>query len=576
MKNLSISNKKYFWIFLFFINFTALYCPDVTYSTGTTLTSDLRLSLTPSQRAIFNATLTLDGAGFFYQFPITATDQVLVVNNSFTATLQNILLRDFCIGHLSLGSGSSILFGDNTYFSMTKDFTIASGSPALNFNGNAEINGNGATLTIDKSQGITITGSSKTLTLKNMRLITSTTDAIRCLTSTCKVIFQNVDWVIKNNFAFPTGACDISGTVRINADLGATANPVTFLNWEWTSAGIMNVTNSAELVLGYGVNFKYNANPTGAGSFNATKRRFLLNQFGSKLTFNGASFESTATGLALDQGIINIYDEVILKPSTSTGAEFEIAKNVQINISGNGNVVLQGPIKYAEYLPMKVGDEISLKHSNYGTYMYQSNSDCILYTSLETVNGYSRYYVHSGAANSRFGNAGQYVLSGDLIRLESHRTSGSNIVMLNMSLTSALVSTPAPPYYHSAITGTNSSGGGFRATFRIHKLGGTVGDPIYLGDKVYIYHYPADLSSNLGYYYFGSSNVVYQTVFFESYFYKFTTNAQPTNLASNFTWTVNEIFPAAYAGASGVTDPFSSLDYSTFTPFWPSASSTQF
>lgn len=547
---------------------------DVTYSTNTTLTNDLRLYLT--QRAVFNATLTLDGAGFFYQFPINS-DQVLVVNNGFTATVNNLLLNDFNTTNLSIGTGSTLAIGDNSYISLKKDITINPSDPSITCTGNCEINGNGATLTVNKSQGLTINGSSKTLTLKNMRLVTSLSDAIKCLASTCKIKLQNVTWTITNNFAFSAGSCDVSGTVNINADLGATANPVTFLNWEWSSPGTMTVTNSSELVLGFGVNFKYNADPTGAANFNATKRKFVLNQFGSKLTFNGASLESTATGLALDQGIINVYDEVIFKPSTSTSAELEIAKNVQINISGNGNIILQGPVKYAEYLPMKIGDEISLRHSVYGTYMYHSNYDSILYTSLETVNGYSRYYVQGGATSSRFGNAGQYVLSGDLIRLESHRTSGSNIVMLNFVLSAPLVSTPTPPYYHSGITGNNSSGGGFRATFRIHKLGGSVGDPIYLGDKVYLYHYPVDLTSSLGYYYFGSSNTSYAGSFFESYFYKVSTSSQPSNLASNLTWIVNEIFPGAYTGASGgVTDPFTSLNYSTFAPFWPSASATQF
>lgn len=288
--------------------------------------------------------VSIDGAGNFLDFSY-ATLNDFVLQNNVQLSLTNVVLKSFDHKSISYGTSSTITFGDGVRIVLGPDLTIDSGDKAWTFVGNSEIDGNGATLTINKSQGITITNA-KTLTLKDLRLVIASVDALKALSSTATIKLQGVDLVIQNQgFTFSQGSLIFSDRVRVKADSGSTILPV---NFEFSSSGTMTVAASSELEIFEGINLKYNANPSVDTTLYASKRHFVFEKIGSKMTLHGCSLESTNTGLALDQGIIKIYDKVSIVSTTATGADFEIGMALQLNIAADANLCFKGPVSYSE------------------------------------------------------------------------------------------------------------------------------------------------------------------------------------------------------------------------------------
>lgn len=288
--------------------------------------------------------VSIDGNGNFLHFPYKSGGY-LILSNNVLLTFSNIVLKNFYPAAISYGSSSTISFGDGSLLELGPDITIGSSDVSWVFTGNSIVDGNGATLTLNKSQAITI-DNSKTLTLKNMRIIISTTDAIKALNVNAKVKFQNVDLVIINQgLTYSVGSIDIADTVRLISDSGSTINTV---NFEFSSKGFFTILPSAELIIGPGMNFKYNADASSDSNLYASKRHLIFSQIGSKLSLYGCSLESTNTGLALDQGTIQIYDKVSFITTTSTGADLEFGSNLIVNIGANANLNISGSILYTE------------------------------------------------------------------------------------------------------------------------------------------------------------------------------------------------------------------------------------
>ncbi len=288
--------------------------------------------------------VNIDGTGHFIHFPYK-TGSYFILQNNVQLSLTNLVLTDFYPSAISLGTSSSITFGDGVLVQLGPDLTIGASDMSWTFTGNSIIDGNGATLTLNKSGAITI-DNNKTLTLKNLRLLVSVTDAFKALNSNSKIRLQNVELVVLNQgFNYSLGSLEIADFVKFIADTGAAINPV---NFEFSSTGTMTVLASSELSISAGINFKYNANPAGDTTLYASKRHFSLAQIGSKLSLNGCSIQTTDTGLAFDQGTLQIYDKVSVVTTSSVGADFEIGSGVQVNLGASALLNVMGSVFYSE------------------------------------------------------------------------------------------------------------------------------------------------------------------------------------------------------------------------------------
>jgi hypothetical protein len=216
------------------------------------------------------------------------------------------------------------------------------------FTGNAEIDGNGATLTVNKASGITVTGT-KTLTLKNITLVAGVIDCLKALTDNDRIKLQDVNFVVKNvGYTFSIGYLDIMGITKITGGAGSLFSRV---NFEFSSKGNLTIGTNAELIVDPNINLKYNANPGSDPLTYNSKRHMLFSTYTSQLTLNGCSLECTATGLALDNGTMKVVDKVTMTSTTSSGAELEFGQQLQVNMSSGAVIDLNGPARYQEAPP---------------------------------------------------------------------------------------------------------------------------------------------------------------------------------------------------------------------------------
>ncbi len=545
--------------------------------------------------------MSIDGNGQFLDFSY-ANPGTFVLQPNVQLVLSNTLVKNFYPAAVSYGASSSLKFGDGVRIELGPDVTIDSFDVTWTMTGNVEIDGNGATLTINKSQGLVV-GNARTLTIKNTRLVLGAVDAIKALDSSSLVRLQNVEVVIKSQgFNYSQGFLEISGLVKLIADSGITTTSVPF---ELSTAGNCSIVSSAELVIMPGVNFKYNINPSG-NTLYTSKRHLIFSQIGSTLSMQGCTLESTDTGLALDQGTINIHDKVSIISTLGQNAEFEMGQNSYFNLGANANLNLSGPASYVEPFnyPLRYGDGFSLQHANYSTIYLgaESTTDTpgysgVLCTGISSISNRTKFYAQPGDSCARWGNPsriGTTIRSGDYIRFESYLSNGW-VIWGTDGFGAAPVSS-SPPYFRSYLAWNSHDSPS--VPFRIYKKGAAIGDPIYQGDNVYFYIYTGlnywrNLYGSQSYCYIGSKNITFSGLV-ETFSYRTNSSAQPSNLLTELLWKVVFVEPNAYLTAptpwsitggyfnslpgfgGGETTLDSVCYFRNCINSWPAASSTQF
>ena len=286
--------------------------------------------------------VAINGGGHYLHFPKTSGSFLLLDANAQTS-LSNIVLKDFYPSAITFGTSSTLTMGDNVSVQLGSDVTISSGDKAWAFNGNAEIDGNGYMLQVNKSQGVTITGA-KTLSLKNMRLYLTVSDGILALTDTATINFQNIELVLQNpGLLFSAGNLQVNGRVRVSGGT-LTSTPTTAL--EFTTKGTIVIGENAEFFIDRNIVLRYNINPVNDTTLAASKRHMTMAYPGSTITLCGCTLESTATGVAFDQGTVQIMDHVTMNISTSTAAQAEFGSNLRVNLSSGAVLDVEGPLKY--------------------------------------------------------------------------------------------------------------------------------------------------------------------------------------------------------------------------------------
>ncbi len=320
--------------------------PTVITSTTNTLSYHVWISGLGPVHIINTTPLTpkavsIDGAN--HQIKFSNKTNSFNLDANVQATLTNVVLADFNPEAVSYGdSNASLTFGDGVAIELLKDLTILAGDKPWTFTGNSSIDGNGSTLRIEKSQGITLAGN-KTLTLKNMRLEVTQADAFKALADNGTIILQNVDLILQNaGFNFSKGNLTIAGKVKISGG-SITTTPLSI--FELSTKGTMTIGENAILSIDQNIKLKYNIDPTNDTTVFASKRHLNMSYAGSMIEFNGGMLESTATGVAFDLGTIQIRDSVTFIASTNTAAEIEISNALRLNLSAGAELNFDGPIR---------------------------------------------------------------------------------------------------------------------------------------------------------------------------------------------------------------------------------------
>lgn len=289
-------------------------------------------------------TVSLDGGGYFIQFPYGASNFIQIANN-LAVTLHDIVLKDFTTATTSYGTSSTLSFGDNAIIQLSSDILLDSSAKAWTFTGNGTIEANEQTITISAADKLTITGS-KTLKIKNANLIIKHATGLRCLTNSATVQFINCNISVETSgFTFAAGNMSIQGDVVVRGN--DSTNPSGSVPFTFSTPGSLTVKEASQLMFVGDLNFSYQPDVTvNTDTLVQSKRHFKLNDPSSRLVFDGCTVTSTSTGMALDYGKLYIVDRVKLNVSTSPLAEFEVGSALELIIRAGALLEVDGPLKY--------------------------------------------------------------------------------------------------------------------------------------------------------------------------------------------------------------------------------------
>ena len=557
--------KKFFFSFFLSLFFSSLLA-DVTLSSGTSFSSDQRWSA--ANKLIIDATLTTSSTspGGVTSFPCNA-DQSLVVNNSYTYTIQNMFLKYLSPDHISLGTGSSIIFDSGAAIFFLKNETL---NYTWKFGTSSALDGNNKTLTLGSS-GILEVQAGGHLTLKDITLYEVLGTNLRCADNTGTITFDNVKIVNRNSWSFQNGAFAVKNTLAMTG--GG--------KFVYQSAYASTINDNSTLFLTDGMTFSYDP-AKGSGQAVAGQQNLVFTNTSSKLWCDGVTLKITNTGMRLTKGTLqferasSVYVDAAI---TNTARALILGDGVssndpQINFGPDAKVALEtGVIQYEcrERVDLKFGDSVLLRHKSFGIYIERNpalNVGGFASTVYGSTTPSSNSYLYVGA-----GNSSQTWGSG---LLETEVLTGSSYVKFVLAppyvsisffpYTTAgtvnVVSVPTPPYYailaHAAYDSYDYN------PIRIYKKSGFVGQKIFEGDEVYIMTYYGGFAR-----YLGSSNLTYSGSFKEIFQYASAT--QPANLDSQLTWVVESINEKAY-----LSIPTNFSGTAPNVSGWPAASTYQF
>ncbi len=554
---------KLFLLF-FCTSFFSVKC-DITYSSNSTETTDRRVD-NSGNAVVFSANLTLDGAGYIYSFPPTySSSNFLVVNNSVSATITNLMFQYLRPEHVALGSGSDLIFGNGCNIQLGDSSTL---SYVLKFGGASSIlDGRHKTLTLGSS-GVIEVQSGGNLTLRNITLYDVMGTNLRCADNTATITFDNVKIINRNSWSFATGAFAVINNLTL-AGGG---------NFVYQSAYASTVNDNSTLFLTDGMTFSYDP-AKGSGQAVAGQQNLIFTNTSSKLWCDGVTLKVTNTGMRLTKGTLqfdrkcSMYSDANLSDTSHALilGDKNSDNDPQVIFGPDAKVALEsGVLEYdlVEYPNLKYGDGLVLKHKAYGFYLYWGPFDTgfgqryVVGNPIQTAS--SGFYVEPALSSFRFGVGvvGTNVLTGDLLRFDN-MVDNVNFVSIAFYPYPPLVSTPQPPY--GSVTVHNSVVFG---ACRLYKKGGSVGTSITLGDSVYWWRF---YSGAVGY--IGSKNLTYSTSYKEIINYQMPDNtpAQPPNMDSDYIWEVFSIIQKAY-----LTGPANDNIFGVPGESWPAASNYQF
>ncbi len=536
---------------------------NLTFAGSSTLAYDYNLSEDHTLTA--TTTGTLNGNGHKIRFSDHAATQ-LTVNNSVTLTLSEVVLDDLQPSHISLGSGSDIIFGTNSSVRLAKNCTL---NTTWKFAGNSMLDGRNKMLTLGSS-GIIEAQAGANLTLKDLTIYDVNGTNVRCASNTATITFDNVKIVNRNAWNFATGAFAVINNLTL-------AGGGTFV---YQSAYASTVNDNSTLFLTDGMTFSYDP-AKGSSQAIAGQQNLVFTNTSSKLWCDGVTLKITNTGMRLKKGTLHfdrkcsIYSDANLT-DTAHGVIFgdgNYQNDPQINLGPGARVSLEsGVLEYEliEDFVLKFGDSILLRQKTHGLYLDWGNvgvyafghGDYVVGVTTPTAN--STVYVAPGDIQTTWGSG----------LLETPVSTGYSYLKFVLPspydvvgfypYAGVSISSPTPPYYW--IFAKKGVEAYFQSVARLYKKGGNPGQRIREGDEVYIVSCTDSTTPR----YLGSTNLTTIGGYREIFNYE--SSSQPPSFDTQFIWVVEKINDKAYLNNPTNQTAITVVSVSN----WPSVAACQF
>lgn len=281
-----MNSLLFLWsIGLFF--FGALSPADVSFTVNTTLTNDLRL--TSATRALFDASLVVDGAGFCCQFPVTESS-VIKISRNCEVLFKNVFFKDFLGSHVDLSElGSSIVLGDGSVVQVLRSDKLQS---KLRFSGSCHLVGSGGSL--DLAEGSIVCEGGSVLTISNLDLVNVRTESLVCRTSSSTIKLENVNLHIPVEWEHARGSLIFSRRVSIADGI-----------FKYTSSSPSWVCSASRLIFENNMTFSYYPEAAVSGAV-ASQNNLKFEDASSWLVLNGATFDLSVVGMQLLKGSLEV------------------------------------------------------------------------------------------------------------------------------------------------------------------------------------------------------------------------------------------------------------------------------
>jgi len=159
----------------------------------------------------------------------------------------------------------------------------------ITFKGESSIIGQDHILSLDPT-GIIAVGSNSSLLLKNIIITGIQNNNILLTDNTSTVTLQNVTWILENDFSINNGTLDIKDCCEIYGQS---------YTFSYQTSGQTTICENSKLILQDDTTLYYDP-PT------ASNDLIQLNASTSQLVLNGATLQTTSTGLQLTKGILAI------------------------------------------------------------------------------------------------------------------------------------------------------------------------------------------------------------------------------------------------------------------------------
>ncbi len=299
-------------------------------ATNYTQSDDLWLS--KDQSLIVNESCVFNGDGHSIWFARSQLGLIQIAAGK-SVIFTNVILKDFNDAAISLGQGSSVIFGDGVVIELSMPMNL---TKDLRFSGDSTISGLGYDFDLSSYYlGILQPG---VLTLQNIVLTGVKERNIRCIGDNASITLRDCGLVLESDFTFTTGRFSIEKDVVLTGTH-------TF-SYEGSGNKVSTISANSTLFLDTGVTFSYAPRA-------ANQDLLAFTDATSRLYLNGCTLKTTATGMRLTKGTMMVDNQnSVYNYSSSMSGAFTIGNGVVaddfiIQIMPNANIeIVEGSLVY--------------------------------------------------------------------------------------------------------------------------------------------------------------------------------------------------------------------------------------
>ncbi|MFA6263984.1 MAG: hypothetical protein WC630_06120 [Candidatus Babeliales bacterium] len=244
----------------------------------------------------------LNGNTNFMGFTLTE-EQVFIVTRGVHATTTSLILRDLSPNNIQFQSGSSLIFGDQTMLTLSRNESL---SYRWTFSGQTIFRGGGCIFDLSNGGELVVTGSNSVLLLDSIILKGISRSNIRCMHPSSRIILKNVKWIQNGDFEYANGGLQILDDVNFVGQV----RPGTlgegfedYFSFTYTSTSLLRVLSRSTLSLTRYMPFSYNP-------ANGNTKLFRLSDESATLLLNQSTLQaSEGAQLYIAQGYIMIRED---------------------------------------------------------------------------------------------------------------------------------------------------------------------------------------------------------------------------------------------------------------------------